>query len=149
MLGLRSEAAPQIVVSGPQAQFLRPSYAVDAASSGRLAAVVAFYPPVDLRPLAGPNERFPALDFDPDAAGDVSPILFASEDDPPTLLVHGNADELVPVANSERLQTALAATGVIHELLIIEAGDHGFTNAEHRSAATGAMVAWFKRHLAP
>lgn len=149
MLGLSSEVASGVAVSGRNAQFLEPSYAIDADSSGRLAAVVAFYPPVDLRPLAGPNERFPALDFDPAAAGAISPLLFVSEDDPPTLLVHGNADELVPVANSERLQATLAATGVIHDLLIIDAGDHGFTDTEHRAAATRAMVAWFKRHLAP
>ena len=61
----------------------------------RVAAVVAYYPPVDLRPIVGPSERFPALDFAEDQAASISPILFASSDDPPTLLIHGDADMLV------------------------------------------------------
>jgi acetyl esterase/lipase len=43
-----------------------------------LAAVVAFFPPVDLRGWTGPSKEFPALDFPADQAASVSPILFAS-----------------------------------------------------------------------
>ncbi|MYD99589.1 MAG: alpha/beta hydrolase [Gammaproteobacteria bacterium] len=56
----------------------------------RVQAVVAYFPPVDLSNSAGPNDRFPALDFDPALAADVSPINFVSEDDPPVLMVHGD-----------------------------------------------------------
>ena len=41
----------------------------------RVAAVVAYYPPVDLRPIVGPSERFPALDFPEDQAASISPMI--------------------------------------------------------------------------
>ena len=150
MLGLNAEAAPGVAAGeGARASRLVPRYIADADSSGRLAAVVAYYPPVDLRTMAGPNKRFPALDFASDAATAISPILFVSDDDPPTMLIHGNADDLVNVSNSEILQASLEETGVTHDLLIIEGGDHGFRNTEHRAEANRAMVAWFKEHLVP
>ena len=55
--------------------------------------------------------------------------------------------EIVPLSNSEILTAALQETGVTHELLVIEGGDHGFRNPDHRAEATTAMVAWFKQHL--
>ena len=88
--------------------------------SSRVAAVVANYPPVDLRNRARPSQsflatlpdrglffarglvvpgaadRFVALQFEEDLAESVSPILHVSSDDPPTLLIHGDADALVP-----------------------------------------------------
>ncbi len=113
----------------------------------RVAAVVAYYPPVDLRTWVGPSERFPALDFQPDLAAGISPILHVTPDDPPTLLIHGDADRLVPVSHSHTMYAALQAAGVESQLIIIPGGDHGFTRAEDRAQATAAMVAWFDRLL--
>jgi len=115
--------------------------------SNRVRAVVAYYPPVDLRGIVGPSRRFPALDFDAELAPTVSPILHVSDDDPPTLLVHGEADRLVPVDNSKRLGAALEAVGVTTETVLIPEADHGFRVAAHRNQASAAMVAWFERHL--
>lgn len=111
------------------------------------AAVVAYYPPVDLRPLVGPNERFPALEFDEELAPGISPIRFVSPDDPPVLLVHGDADELVPVSNSETLYEALQEEGVPSRFVTIPGGDHGFSDDGHQSRADRAMVEWFEEHL--
>jgi len=113
----------------------------------RVAAVVAYYPPVDLRDWVGPSERFPALDFAPDLAAGISPILHVTPDDPPTLLIHGDADRLVPVSHSHTMYAALQGAGVESELIIIPGGDHGFTRAADRAQATAAMVAWFDRLL--
>jgi acetyl esterase/lipase len=113
----------------------------------RVAAVVAYYPPVDLRTWVGPSERFPALDFAAELAEGISPVLYASPDDPPTLIVHGDADRLVPVSHGERMYAALQAAGVESELVIIPGGDHGFTRAEDRARAEELMVAWFDRLL--
>jgi hypothetical protein len=64
--------------------------------SDRLTAVVAYFPPVDLRLLArGLNpppsgsvlDRFPALNFEKEKAADFSPIVFVTPEDPPTLLI--------------------------------------------------------------
>jgi acetyl esterase/lipase len=115
----------------------------------RVAAVVAYYPPVDIRPITGPNDRFPALDFPQEQAAAISPILFVTPDDPPTLLIHGDADTLVPISASESMYAALQAESVESEFITIEGGDHGFMNQEHRARAQAAMVAWFAGHLAP
>ena len=113
----------------------------------RVAAVVAYYPPVDLRTIVGPSERFPALDFSEDQAASISPILFASSDDPPTLLIHGDADMLVNVQNSEVMFDALQGKRVESELIIIPGGDHGFRLTADRERAQQNMVEWFDRHL--
>jgi acetyl esterase/lipase len=145
MLGLDPEDGPVSAGEGPRQ--IAPRYAVDAGDDGRLAAVVAFYPPVDLRTRVGPSERFPALDFPKDAAAAISPILFVDAGDPPTLLVHGDADELVPLADSETMNAALEKAGVTHDLQVIEGGVHGFRDPERRARAMRAMVDWFKKYL--
>ncbi len=67
--------------------------------------------------------------------------------DPPILLVHGDADELVPISNSEILAEALDAAGVEHDFVTIEGAGHGFQGPD-REQATSAMVSWFEQHLA-
>jgi acetyl esterase/lipase len=114
----------------------------------RVSAVVAYYPPVDLRSMVGPNERFPALEFPSEQAEGVSPVLYATSDDPPTLLIHGDADELVNISHSVRMQEALQGAGVVSDFVTIPGGDHGFRNPEHRVRAEALMVDWFVRHLA-
>lgn len=114
--------------------------------SDRVAAVVAWYPPVDLRAITGPNERFPALEFDPGLAPSISPILHVTPDDPPTLLIHGDADELVPLRSSQVIHRAFQETGVTTELIVLEGAEHGF-RGKYIQAATVAMVAWFKKYL--
>ena len=115
-------------------------------TGNRVAAVVAYFPPVDLQGLTGPNERFPALDFDAEKATAISPVLFVSEDDPPTLLVHGDADQLVPLANSERIKAAFDEANVTSKLVVIEGAAHGFRGEDSERAAS-ALVAWFNEHL--
>ena len=115
-------------------------------TGNRVAAVVAYFPPVDLRGIVGPNDRFPALDFDAAKAADISPVLFVSEDDPPTLLIHGDQDELVPLGNSERIKAAFDEANVTSEMIVIEGAAHGF-RGEHAETAESALVAWFNEHL--
>jgi acetyl esterase/lipase len=115
--------------------------------SNSVKAVVAYYPPVDLRRMTGPSKRFPALDFDNKLAADISPLLFVDRNDPPTLIIHGNADTLVPIASGRSIYEALKQAGVVTEFIEIDGGDHGFTNPEHRARASTAMAEWFKAKL--
>ncbi len=116
-------------------------------AAARIKAVVAYYPPVDLRRMTGPNDRFPALDFPNSQAASISPILFVDRADPPTLIIHGDADELVPLSSGQSIHDALRAAGAATKMVVIEGGDHGFTNAEHRAGASREMAEWFKTHL--
>ena len=123
--------------------------------SDRVASVVAYFPPVDLRPLArGVNpprtgatlDRFPALNFEKEKAPDYSPIVHVSSDDPPTLLIHGDKDNLVPVNNSKIIHEAFQKNNVKTQLIIIEGAEHGF-RGEDAKRASAAMVAWFEQTL--
>ena len=124
-------------------------------ASDRVASVVAYFPPVDLRPLArgvnpprngGVLDRFPALNFEKEKAADYSPIVHVSSDDPPSLLIHGDKDDLVPVNNSKIIHEAFQKNNVKTQLIIIEGGGHGF-RGEDGKRASAAMVAWFEQTL--
>ncbi|MEX2468431.1 MAG: alpha/beta hydrolase [Pseudohongiellaceae bacterium] len=112
-----------------------------------VAAVVAYYPPVDLRSIVGPNERFPALNFAAEQAPSISPILHADAGDPPTLLIHGDADELVDISNSEIMFAEFERQGVQADFITIPGAEHGFRGDDARQAAV-ARLAWFEQHLA-
>jgi len=120
--------------------------AVDRTSS-RVAAVVAYFPPVLIRDFLDLKDRFPALDFDPKLADSVSPLLHVTSDDAPTLLVHGDKDDLVKVDQSERILAAFKEQKVPCELIVIEGAGHGFPGEMGRRASD-ALVAWFDKHLA-
>ncbi len=118
--------------------------------SDRIAAVVAYFPPTDLRKIVTPKNPFtkffPALGFDPNDVNDMSPLLHASEDDPPALMLHGDKDFLVPLWQSERMCEALKEKGVDSELLVIKGAGHGFSGKDAERAKK-AWVAWFEKHL--
>ncbi len=119
-------------------------------NSDRVAAVVAYYPPTDLREFVDEKSsyyhRFPALQFDADLADDFSPVLHVTQDDPPTLLIHGDQDKLVPISHSEKIMKKFQEQKVKAELLIIKDAAHGF-QGEDKNRASQAVVKWFKQHL--
>src|SRR6266850_1046678 len=123
--------------------------------SDRVAAVVAYFPPVDLRQLArGLNpppsgtvlDRFPALNFEKEKAADYSPIVFVTSDDPPTLLIHGDKDALVNISNSQIIFDALRKNNVKTDFITIAGADHGF-RGEDAKRAMAATVSWFEQTL--
>lgn len=115
--------------------------------SDRVAAVVAYFPPTDLRDIVGPSRRFPALEFDPALAESVSPFLHVTRDDAPTLLVHGDKDTLVKLKQSEQVHEAFQTAGVTSELIVLKNAEHGF-KGDDNVRATKALVAWFDKYLA-
>lgn len=121
------------------------------AGAPRVAAVAAIFPPTDLAPYLDPAagflERFPALKFPREQGERYSPLLQVSADDAPTLLVHGDKDELVPLWHSEKIHDAFTAAAVPTRLLVIEGAAHGFDAAGNRRMFE-AMAEWFDEHLA-
>jgi acetyl esterase/lipase len=123
--------------------------------SSRLAAVVALYPPTDLRTwVTDPPEEIkkipalkPPLSFNPGLAADCSPLVHASRDNPPILMIHGDQDKLVPISHSQNMLEALRKVNVECRLLVIEGAGHGF-NAKQNQTVIPAMVDWFEKHLA-
>lgn len=60
----------------------------------------------------------------PDLAADASPMHWVSPRTAPTAILHGGADPLVPVAQSQTLYNALQAAGVASALTIVPGKGH-------------------------
>ena len=52
------------------------------------------------------------------------PVTYVSEDDPPFLIIHGDKDPTVPLAQSEELASALQSVGVPVTLVVVKEGGH-------------------------
>ena len=120
--------------------------------SDRVASVVAYYPPVDLTtwargvmmPVEG--QRFPALNFEKEKAAAISPILFVTPDDPPTLLIHGDADTTVPITHSQRMIKALKEAGIKSDFVTLPGAGHGFRDDDLKKAQA-LLLDWFDKTL--
>ena len=134
---------------------------VDRASSA-VQAVACFYPPTDF--LNYGKDGVVSLD-DPTLAGfrhvfavplletqeakiralrPLSPIYGISKSTPPTLIIHGEDDKLVPIQQSERYVAKLKEQGVDAKLERRPGKGHGWPNAEPDVAL---LADWFNSHL--
>lgn len=118
---------------------------VDRASS-RVAAVVAFYPPTDLRSRVPSKKDTLALNFDPNRSAEFSPIVQVSPDDAPTLLLHGDQDTHVPLSDSTSIFVEFEESKVKCKLVVVKGAGHRFLGKDE-IRANDEMVAWFKEHL--
>ncbi|MBK7645305.1 MAG: prolyl oligopeptidase family serine peptidase [Planctomycetes bacterium] len=63
---------------------------------------------------------------------------------PPTLIVHGDEDRIVPLQQAQALDQALIKAGVDHQLAVVPGGGH-----DDKTFRPGVMkaVQWFKEKL--
>ena len=120
----------------------------------KVKAVCAVCGPADLTRIARAEirEQFPLLyEVTQDYVGGpvaertelarlVSPLTYIAADSPPLLLIHGSADEIVPVEESTEFYDALQAVGATVEMEIIEGGGHGWF-ADEMAGRTAAFFA--------
>jgi acetyl esterase/lipase len=140
-------------------------------TSSRVQAVGCFFPPTDFLNYGKPGEIAlgcgilkgfkPPFDFheqDPktkvfvritdvgkilEIGRQISPVYHASSDDPPTLIIHGDADELVPIQQAEVVIEKLKAAGVDTKLVVKQKAGHGWDLLKDM-----AIIAdWFDDHL--
>lgn len=78
-----------------------------------------------------------------------SPAALADPKDPPCLILHGTADKLVPVEQSEILARALEKAGVEHELVIVEGAPHSFDLQPQQRDLRPPVLGFFDQHLKP
>jgi acetyl esterase/lipase len=82
-----------------------------------------------------------------------SPLFFVKAGDPPMLLVHGDADTLVPLAQSTVFDQALTQAGVPHQLIVVKNGGHGFgpkpgtTIDPNMAQINAAVFVFFAKYL--
>ena len=124
--------------------------------SSRVAAVVALYPPTDLRgwttnpPAEIKKNAFlkPPLTFDPKKEPDCSPLLKVTDKTAPTLMIHGDKDEVVPIEHSKNMLNALEKEKVACKLITIEGAGHGFSPKQNQEIVAPGMLGWFEKYLA-
>ena len=76
---------------------------------------------------------------------EISPIYQVSSDDPPILIAHGNADDVVPFSQSEKMIEKLRQANRTCELLIEQGGGHGGWKDEY--VYQKAFADWFDKYL--
>jgi acetyl esterase/lipase len=144
---------------------------VDRASS-RVAAVACFFPPTDFLNYGetgkvalgrGTLKNFKApfdfRDFDPktrsfelitdetkrrEIGKQISPVYHVTPDDAPTLIIHGDADKLVPIQQAELIITKLKEAGIPAQLVVKQGASHGWPGMEKDMAT---IADWFDKHL--
>jgi dipeptidyl aminopeptidase/acylaminoacyl peptidase len=100
----------------------------------------------------GPPGLWRVDDIESNAYRAASPVTHVTGDDAPTLLLHGDADVLVPIHQSELMVAALQQANVPVKLVRVPGGKHGprfqFPVGDPRLTSYYAeAVKWFDRHL--
>jgi acetyl esterase/lipase len=121
-----------------------------------VAACAAIYPPADLQrrhAVAETQQRVSPVKLlmpsvDPAALAEASANTYISADFPPTMLIHGNADQVVPVAQSLRFYEQLVAAGAKAELHIFEGQPHSIDQQTGPGRPCASLMElFFKRHV--
>jgi len=140
--------------------------------SSRVQAVACFFPPTDFLNYgkAGvkslgiePDHQFKApFDFrvqDPATklfkpvdletreriCKEMSPVYHVTHDDAPTLIIHGDADQLVPLQQSELIIEKFKAAGVPAQLIVKKGAKHGWATMFFDDSKS--IADWFDKYL--
>ena len=73
----------------------------------------------------------------------LSPISHAGSTSPPTLLLHGNHDFLVPVEQSQRLHEKLRRSGATSILLTFDGCDHSYESVWPKFSPSAQASAYY------
>ena len=129
--------------------------------SSAVQGVASFFPPTDFLNYSRPGEDavgvgvlkdFKAA-FGPRAdtaeerqklGREISPIYFVHSNMPPVLIIHGDADKLVPIYQSQTFVQRCREEGVIARLEVREGKQHGWPDS---SRDIELFADWFDEHL--
>jgi len=110
-----------------------------------VAAVIAIYPPTELR-VDHPRDMVGLLlggNVARELEDQASPIRYVHPGYPPTMLVHGNADAVVPVEASFAMYHALVAAGAPVELHVFDGEAHAFDTNPALGRQVADLIALF------
>lgn len=141
--------------------------------SSRVQAVACFYPPTDFLNYGQPGENamgrgvlsgfrapfdFKELDRTinvfvsitdeerlVEIGKKISPVYHVTPDDPPTLIIHGDADKLVPIQQAELIIDKLKEASVPAELVVKPGAAHGWSGMDKDLVI---IADWFDKYLA-
>jgi len=129
--------------------------------SSTVQAVACFFPPTDFLNYGQPGEDAVGVgilkDYKPafgprsdtpegrkELGREISPINFVTSNTPPTLIIHGDADKLVPIQQAEIFVKRAKESGATARLLVKEGKAHGWPEM---GADFPVLVDWFDEHL--
>jgi acetyl esterase/lipase len=129
--------------------------------SSAVQAVACFYPPTDFANWGAPGDdgvgfgttiKFkPAFGPRSDTAEgrqalskEISPIHFIRSNMPPILIVHGDADKLVPIYQAETFQARVKEFGSSIKVIVKPGADHGWLGMDRDMKV---FAQWFDEHL--
>jgi len=121
-------------------------------------AVAVFFPPTDFLDWDGKPADFKTLgdllflggakghseEEIKEQAGQISPARLVKGPAVPFLLIHGDADPLVPLQQSQKMVAALQAAGGSAELIVKKGGGHPWMTLPEE---VKIMADWFDQHL--
>jgi acetyl esterase/lipase len=125
-------------------------------------AAACFFPPTDFLNWGGPGDvqvgigrvgrqfygafgaRSDSADTRAAYGREISPLYFVTGQMAPALIIHGDADQLVPLYQAEIFAARAKAAGATCEVVVREGKDHGWTGME---ADIEVFADWFDRHL--
>ena len=129
--------------------------------SSAVQAVACLFPPTDFLNWGKPGEDAvgvgPLVQFSPafgprnatpegrQALGkEISPIYYVGSNMPPTLVIHGDADKLVPIYQAEIFGKRCLEVGAPFKLIVRPGKDHGWSGMEEDIKV---FAEWFDEHL--
>jgi acetyl esterase/lipase len=133
---------------------------VDRASSA-VQAVACFFPPTDFlnygkdgedavgvgilkafQPAFGPRSNTP--EGRRELGQEISPANFITSNMAPTLIMHGDADQLVPIQQAELFGKKAKEAGALFKLMVKPGADHGWPGMDKDMIV---FADWFDEHL--
>lgn len=129
--------------------------------SSTVAAVACFFPPTDFLNYGQPGEdavgvgtlkdfkaAFGPRSDTPEGrqslGREISPIYYVSSNLPPTLILHGDADRLVPIQQAESFVARAKAAGATVQLIVKPGAAHGWPTIP---LDLPTLADWFDTHL--
>jgi acetyl esterase/lipase len=133
---------------------------IDRANSA-VQAVACFFPPTDFLNYGAPGEdavgvgtlkgfkaAFGPRSDTPEGrqqlGKEISPIYFINAQLPPTLIIHGDADKLVPIQQAQSFVQRATEAGATAKLIVKPAAAHGWAEMQSDMAL---FADWFDEHL--
>lgn len=133
---------------------------IDRADSS-VQAVACFFPPVDFSNWGGPGEdacgvgrlagfkpafgpRSDTPEGRTELSREISPIHYVTAKTAPTLIIHGDADQLVPIYQARLFETKAKAAGVPFRLVVREGKEHGWDGLDRDLEI---LADWFDQYL--
>jgi len=126
----------------------------DSSGSKHIKAVVDIYGPYDLTTQYARTHHLVTTFIDhsyedsPDLYREASPKKYLNKGDPPTMIIHGSSDELVPISQSDSLAAKLSSLGIPYVYYRLPGWPHVMDIVKRVNAfSQEKMAAFLKEYL--